>query len=271
MSMPYTAVDVNPTTPAGFRSSPDDISIAALVEYTLKEPSQLERLIRRPAQPLELVTRLLAIAVVGFAVHGAVLSLAISLSGEQPRLLALHDFIAKRSQSILEFGPPAVDSTPLIRLLKPSSLIPITAYVLGMIGAIGVCMPSFYFYGLLAGAKIRMVDVVLHALKCQATTAIVLFGLLPIYLAALLALIVFIGEATLIQSTLLIGAVLPFVAGLYGVASLGAGFLRLLDELPEERRGERRIFLYRLVLAWSAVYTAVTPIMIYTIWQRWAA
>jgi hypothetical protein len=139
-----------------------------------------------------------------------------------------------------------------------------------MIGAIGVCMPSFYFFGLLAGARIRMVDVVLHALKCQATTAVLLVGILPIYLAMLLAFVVFQAPQGLVEPLLIVGLVLPFIAGLYGVYALGVGFVALLDDLPPAVRQARREFLLRLVVAWSAVYTAVTPVMIYTLWQKLA-
>ena len=58
--------------------------------------------------------------------------------------------------------------------------------------ATGVCLPSFYFYGLLAGVKLSMLQATAHAVKCLAVTAVVLVGALPIYVAVMrLGMIVF--------------------------------------------------------------------------------
>ncbi len=57
------------------------------------------------------------------------------------------------------------------------------AYSLGLVAATGICLPSFYFYGLLAGVKMTFLQVVTHCLKGQAATAIMLIGILPIYVA----------------------------------------------------------------------------------------
>ena len=38
----------------------------------------------------------------------------------------------------------------------------------GLIAASGICLPSLYFYALLAGVRMTMVDVVLHTLKSKA-------------------------------------------------------------------------------------------------------
>ncbi len=54
-----------------------------------------------------------------------------------------------------------------------------------------VCLPSFYFYGLLAGVKISFLQVVAHCLKGQAATAIMLIGILPIYVAIALGMLIF--------------------------------------------------------------------------------
>ena len=53
--------------------------------------------------------------------------------------------------------------------------------------------------------------------------------------------------------------------------SLYAGFIGLADTLPPDgRRPAGRVFLRRLTLAWSACYTAVTPVMIYWLWTHFA-
>ena len=59
----------------------------------------------------------------------------------------------------------------------------------------------------------------------------------------------------------------PFAAGLFGANSLYTGFTGLADVLPAERRCRRACFLRRLVVSWSFCYTAVTPVMIYTLWE----
>jgi hypothetical protein len=65
---------------------------------------------------------------------------------------------------------------------------------------------------------------------------------------------------------LYIGLLLPFFAGLWGVASIFQGFMRLADTL---RCAVQRVcFLRRLTLAWAACYTAVTPFMIYALWTH---
>ena len=65
------------------------------------------------------------------------------------------------------------------------------AYVLGLIAATGVCLPSFYFYGLLSGVRITVLQVTTHITEGMAATALMLLGLLPIYVAYVLGLIVF--------------------------------------------------------------------------------
>jgi hypothetical protein len=141
------------------------------------------------------------------------------------------------------------------------------AYVLGMVAATGVCLPSFYFYGLLAGVKLSMLQATAHAVKCLAVTAVVLVGALPIYVAIALGMIVFSAPAEGTQWTIGMGLALPFVAGLGGVYSLFVGFTGLADTLPACRRA---CFLRRLTLAWSVCYSTVTPVMIYWLWTRFA-
>ena len=142
------------------------------------------------------------------------------------------------------------------------------AYAFGLVAATGICLPSFYFYGLLAGVKISFLQVVAHCLKGQACTAIMLIGILPIYVAIALGMLIFAAPAEVQQVVLGIGLVLPFIAGLWGVYSLYHGFMRLTDTLPSRCRDRRTCFLRRLTLAWAACYTAVTPLMIHALWTQ---
>ena len=57
------------------------------------------------------------------------------------------------------------------------------AYTLGLIAANGICLPSFYFYGLLAGLRTTMLAIAAQAIKAMASGGLALVGLLPVYLA----------------------------------------------------------------------------------------
>ncbi|MFO0948613.1 MAG: hypothetical protein U1D30_22265 [Planctomycetota bacterium] len=41
------------------------------------------------------------------------------------------------------------------------------AYNFGLIAAVGVCLPSFYFYGLLAGVRMSMLEVAVLAMRVR--------------------------------------------------------------------------------------------------------
>jgi hypothetical protein len=129
-------------------------------------------------------------------------------------------------------------------------------------------LPSFYFYGLLAGVRINFLQVVTHCLKGQASTAIMLIGILPIYVAIALGMLIFDAPLPVQQVVLSVGLVLPFLAGLWGAYALYSGFMRLADTLPERCRHRRTCFLRRLTVAWAACYTAVSPLMIHALWTH---
>jgi hypothetical protein len=152
-----------------------------------------------------------------------------------------------------------------------SALILIVAHAVGLIAATGVVLPSLYFYGLLSGIRMTMLSVTVHALKGQATTAVALVGILPLYLALALGMVVFGVKAPLLSLSLLLGMSLPYIAGLWGVRSLYVGFQGLCDTMPAERRARRACFLRRLVLSWAACYTAITPVMVHTLWSAWSS
>ena len=113
-----------------------------------------------------------------------------------------------------------------------------------------------------------MMDVVIHALKSKAVAAVTLVGILPIYAAFGLAIAIFPLPDVPRNSVLLLGLVLPFIAGLSGTYSLYRGLSTLTDTMAADRRLDRECFLQRLVLSWSGVYSAVSPVLIFTLWQR---
>jgi hypothetical protein len=231
-------------------TSTDDRTTIGLVELILKHPDHVDRLTRDDTRQADLVPRFLAISLVGFTIFGVaatvMLNAAVALgsAGAWPRgMPAAH------------WGDWSVANLTL-------------AYAIGLVAATGICLPSFYFFGLLAGVNPTMLGVLAHAMKGKSVAAITLVGIVPIYVAVVLAMIVFNLPADLTQLTLYGALVLPFVAGLNGVRSLYVGFMPMVDALPPQRRCRRACLLRRLVVAWSACYTAVTPLMVYTIWNH---
>ncbi len=219
---------------------------AGLVELVLKDPGRLDALVRDESRAPELIPRLLAIALAGLTIYGVAATVVVNLAGDLPRWM-----------------PSARWSDGTWASLAP-------AYVLGLVAANGVCLPSFYFYGLLAGVRLSMLQAAAHAIKSLAVASVVLVGILPIYVALALGAIVFGAPADGILWTVGLGLALPFIAGLWGVHSLYTGFVALADTLPAERQARRGVFLRRLTLAWSACYTVVTPLMIYWLWAHFA-
>jgi uncharacterized membrane protein len=224
----------------------EDPRTTELVELMLKDRRRLDTLIRDEAHAPDLIPRLLAVALIGFAIFGIAATLIVNVSSTQPSWMPSARWSDRTWASLT------------------------LAYVLGLVAATGVCLPSFYFYGLLAGVKLSMLQATAHSVKCLAVTAVVLVGALPIYVAVALGMIVFSAPAEWMHLTIGLGLALPFVAGLGGVCSLFVGFTDLADTLPACRKDRRACFLRRMTLAWSVCYTIVTPVMIYWLWTRLA-
>jgi hypothetical protein len=224
----------------------DSLRTIDLVDLILKDRRRLDALIRDEARTPELIPRLLMLALLGFTVFGIAATLILNLVSAVPLW---------------------VPSTRWSDGTWPGLTV---AYVVGLVAAAGVCLPSFYFYGLLAGVKLSMLQATAHSVKCLAVTAVVLVGALPIYVAVSMGMAVFSAPADWMQWTVGVGLALPFLAGLWGVRSLFVGFTALADTLPAHRQVRRKLFLHRLTLAWSLCYTAVTPVMILWLWTRFA-
>ena len=222
-------------------------SALALAELLLKDRVQVDDMLRDDSRQVDLIPRFLVIVLTSFSAYAwaMVLLLHAAPNGSMPSVLA-------------DGWSFAVG--PAVGLWL--------AYALGLVAASGICLPSFYFYGLLAGVKISFPQVVTHCLKGQASTAIMLIGILPIYVAVALGMLIFAAPVVGQQMVLSIGLVLPFIAGLWGVHSIYHGFMRLADTLPGRCRDRRTSFLRRLTLSWAACYTAVTPLMIHALWTH---
>jgi hypothetical protein len=234
---------------------PEEAAVAAnedstlgLAELLLKDPDRVERLNRNPARVPILVPRFLAVSLVSYTLFAAAMMLIFWLvaAAALPRIIAADGWSRAAALGLL------------------------LGYTLGMVAAVGICLPSFYFYGLLAGVKLSMLGVVAHTLKGQAAGAITLIGILPIYVAAALGFWVFNAPQETLTFWLYLGLGLPFLAGWWGLRSIYRGFMGLADTLPPERRCRRECFLRRLTLSWTAVYGAVSPVMIYRLWEYFA-
>ena len=94
-----------------------------------------------------------------------------------------------------------------------------------------------------------------------------LVGILPIYVAVAMGVVIFDASEFYRDATMFVGLALPFIAGISGTVSLYHGFSQLCDTMPLERMARRECFLRRLVLSWSACYSAVMPVMIYSVWE----
>jgi hypothetical protein len=237
---PVPWIAESPQAPEG------DCSASGLVELMLKDRARLDELLREESRQAELIPRFLAIALAGFTIYGIAATVVLNAAGT---------------------SSPWV---PTARWAHATAANLVLAYDLGLIAAAGICLPSFYFYGLLAGLRISMLQVTTHTTKCLATTAVVLVGILPLYVALALGAIVFGAPESWLHRTVDLGLLLPFIAGLWGVRSLYIGFTRLCDTMRPDRREARACFLRRLTLAWAACYSVVTPVMIHALWRHFS-
>src|SRR5262249_13698421 len=173
---------------------------------------------------------------------------------------------------ILHFAPPTayprnLVPVPPVRLTDASPLALVLAYNLGLVAATCLCLPSFYFFSLLVGVKFSLAQIVSQVMRAKAAAAVVLVGILPIYVAVVLGMVVFEARAELLEGCLYVGLALPFVAGLEGVRTLYHGVSSMALTLPEDRRCRRECFLRRLTMSWAVCYTTVSPVLIYRLWQ----
>lgn len=250
------------------REQPDGgLPVTELVELILKDRRRLHRLIRRSGAQPELIPKLLAISLAGFVFYGLAMAIVLNAAGVRPELAAVGDWLGGTATRLIRFVPLGEDVGLVERWLHSGTFIVPAVYSLGLIAATGVCLPSLYFYSLLSGVRMSMLDVTIHALKSKATSAVALVGILPVYLAIGMAAVVFDVPPPALESTLFLGLILPFIAGLWGSYSLYDGLGTLCDTLPAERRNRRACFLRRLVFSWCACYTAVAPVMIFTLWE----
>src|SRR5262245_30793591 len=164
---PVTAIPVE--TPPAIEARED--SVLGLVELLLKDPARVDRLNRDgTADPLPLMTRFLLIAQASYLLFG--LAMIIILNA------APADALPHRWLPV----PPA-------RLQDGSAFALLAAYCFGLSATTCICLPSFYFFALLAGVRLTFLQIAGQVVRCKANSAVVLLGILPIYVAVVLGLV----------------------------------------------------------------------------------
>ena len=206
-----------------------------MFDLILRGREQLDEVLRDDTQLPGAAQKLLLLSILGLAIHGVVLGLAA-----------------------LALPPDSVDS--FFRIGRPWLWAPL-AFTGAFIGTLGICLPSFWFYTQLSGLDASFRLVAAQALRAQATTSVLLLGVLPFYAAYAM------GAALHLFSpggVVIVGLWLPFAVGLFGVGALYKAFRSLAQHLPRThvRRGN---FLLRMVLCWAAVYSVIAPIALWSL------
>jgi hypothetical protein len=208
---------------------------SSMFDLILRGRERLDDLLRDESQLGPAAQKLLLLALLGLLVHGTVVGLSGALLPSQ----AVGAFFGRG---------------------HPWAWLPLS-FAGAFLGALGLCLPSFWFYTQLSGLDASLRLVAAQALRAQATTSVLLLGILPFYAAYALGAALRVYDPA---GVITVGLLLPFAVGLWGVAALYRAFSSLAGHLPKthERRGN---FLLRMVLAWSAVYTAIAPIALWRI------
>ena len=224
------------TSESGWRQDRGPISLLRYFELLLKNRAELSAVLRAGDRLGDALQKLLAISLIGFGVYAATIAAVLHLS--------------RVNGGLNRFG--------WISLL--------VSYTIGPIATLGVCLPSFYFYALLAGVQPSMLQVAVQSVRAITVTSVLLLGIMPLYLAVVVGLYIIGGpqDSAFIQS-LTAGFLLPIFAGVYGVVTFYKGFVDLASTLPPQRRRTRARFLTRMALAQAGLYAFVMPVMIYTL------
>lgn len=211
-----------------------------IFDLVLADQPALDELLLNDDDLVGVIERLVAVAAIGLVVAGVAVGLATQVLPATPYGIS----------GALQVGHPVL-------------WMPLTALA-AFLGALSICLPSFYFYTQLSGIDASFRLVTAQALRAQATTSVLLLAAVPIFLAVALSNV----ALGLVTSDLVLwfGLLLPFVTGLFGIGAVYRSFGRLVARLPRthQRRGN---FLRRLVVCWGAVYTVVAPVALLRIGQ----
>ena len=213
------------------------------VDLLLRDRDRCDALCSDPDAAARLIPRFLGLSALGIAAWAVVQGLLLQHTAQELLPEALS-------------GAPAWWSAGVLFL----------AYAGALMGAQVAGLPTFTFYGLLAGFQTHAWRIATESLRARATAAVVLMGLLPVYLAVGLGLVLFFdqpsaaGEGWQLLVLVAGGYTLPFVAGLAAPASLIRAFRGMARQAADAREGQRRPMPVLLALAWSAVFTAMAPL-----------
>lgn len=147
--------------------------------------------------------------------------------------------------------------------VRPGTLSFALAYSLGIVGAVGICLPSFYFFALQCGFKPTLRNIVVAVAGGQALTSVFLIGILPVFAAAILGVERLGCDAGALAAWTKLGLLLPLVAGLVGAAELHEWFTGLAATLPDDARARREGVVAFLGLWSTGLYVVVAPVLVY--------
>src|SRR5262249_53760930 len=196
-----------------------------LCARVLKSPATVDRLNRDPWRQRELFPRLLFIALTSYLVYASLMVLILNLAPAA----------AYPQNELIEL--------PRAAWTDGSAWALPLAYALGIVLAACVCLPSFYFYGLLAGGRLSWFAITSLIGKGMAANAILRLGLVPIYVGGALGAVVFAAPTEILKPVLALGLILPFIAGLWGMRAIYVGLMDVAAVLPAEWQCRRRCFL----------------------------
>lgn len=249
-------------------AEPIAIGNPTIFELLLKYPRQLDSRLRDRGHQLAYTPKLLMIAIVCYTLFGVAMVETLDLCRMWPQFTPIGEVLDGKQTDFIRWTQIPATASHWTIWFDGSAFKLLAAYVFGMIAAIGVCLPSFYFYSLLAMIRPTALEVTVHALRCQAVAAVTLMGILPIHIAMVMGFHVFgIGVET-VKISLFIGLILPFLAGPNGLRALYGAFTQLTDRIAEPMRACRTCFVRRLLFSWSCCYGVVAPVMIHAVWQH---
>lgn len=210
--------------------------VPGMFDLVLKDPERLDELILDETTVVGVIERLLALSVLGLVLTGVSVGIAYEVLGG----------------GVLPFD---FGGQPL--LWMPPTM------VAAFLGALCICLPSFYFYTLLSGIDASFRIVTAQALRTQATTSVLLLATLPIYLAVVLMQIVLGANGA---TSVAFGMCMPFVVGVFGIGGVYMSFTRIVGRMHKTHQ-RRAGFIKRLIVCWGAVYTFVAPVALVRIGQ----
>lgn len=216
----------------------DEHGLSTLVHWMLHDRPRLRREINRPSVQADALQRLLALAVGTLFVYGLIMWAAYHVTGTHSSV----------------FGPRDGSS------LGPAAVA--IAYPVGLVGALGICLPSYYFYTLQCGFVPSLRRIVINTIAGQAATGMYLFGIVPIYVAIMLGVSV-ISSGVDTPVLCAIGLLLPAVAGLHGVREIYEGFLQHRADRGEQEGGRGPYAAVVLAALSAGLYVVVTPVLVY--------